>query len=147
MSRISGHNRHNRAPKQSILFDNVEPTQQTNNSDNQRINLQCGTIDCRQDFSIVNVDQTELKSIQSINTNASHRNISESMYEDTNTTASEYKNKVIQDMTKDVLAQADFLRKQSAKDNRGSDVQTGYTSYGAQTMNLLAAERIVNGRK
>lgn len=113
-----------------------------------RTDANSGTMSLPDGFSTVSIDRGDLNSIQSINTNASYRNLSENMYEDTNTSISEYKNTLVSNMVNDVMATANYLRQVSGNDSRSylDQVNSGPidTSYGAHQMNILAAKRIIN---
>lgn len=148
MSRIITPNRHMRHQKQSMLFSSSSASTSGPTSD-VTADVNSNTISVPQNFTTVSVDQNELTaSVQNINTNASHRDLSEHMYEYNNDHVSNYKNNVILNMQREVLEQAKILCQ--GEDNRSYESQVSQpldTSYGAHKLNMIAAQNIVSKRK
>lgn len=118
----------------------IQPNEilQTNNN---------GTMQLPEGFSTVRLNESDINDIAAINDNASFRNLSSNMYEDSNNTESHYKQTVINNMTRDVLQTAQYLCIASGSDGRTYENQVGSgtidTSYGAHQLNMLAARRII----
>lgn len=106
-----------------------------------------GTMQLPEGFSTVRLNEEDISDINAINDNASFRNLSSNMYEDSNNTESHYKQTVINNMTRDVLQTAQYLCIASGSDARTYEHQVGSgtidTSYGAHQLNMLAARRII----
>lgn len=105
------------------------------------------TLNVPEGFSTVSVNVSDIQDIQALNNNASHRGLSASMYDDVSAAShSMYKQNVIANMTRDVLAQAELLRQSSESENRSYESQVNApmdTSYGAHKLNMIAAKQIV----
>lgn len=142
----------------------VEPTIRNSNTPQSRVpkrshsrtvqqesfepDLNTGTMRLPENFTTVSVDQDEINNIQTINTNASYRNMSATMYEDTMTVDSNYKHTMISNMAKDVLNTAAYLCKSSESESRTYENQVSNPmydpSYGARQLNMISAQQIVN---
>lgn len=110
-------------------------------------NYETNEIYMPENFSTANTRQLHFEHIDALNNNASHRELSENMYEDTNTTHSEYKNTLINNMTKELFATAKYLSNGDAtKDGQYRyDKNDPFESPQAfRTMNLRDAQQIVN---
>ena len=90
----------------SHTFDEMERTK----SGEQIINLSGG-------ISTTNVDMSSIRQINRMNTNPSDRAPGDEIYEDVFNPGSEYKNKMIRDMIKDVQNQAKYLCENDANSN------------------------------
>lgn len=100
-------------PSNDELFDEMERTK----SGEQIINLSGG-------ISTTNVDMASIRQINRMNTNPSDRAPGDEIYEDIFNPGSDYKNKLIKDMIKDVQNHAKYLCE--------NDSSNEYRSYESQ---------------
>lgn len=80
-------------------------------------------INLSEGVSTVNIDKHSLMKINDININPSNRPPGEEIYEDVFEVTSDYKNKMIQDMIKDVKNQTRYLYENDDKEYRGYEDQ------------------------